>query len=120
MQKMNDVGVILLNGRRDEADYTYHTNGDSMIDLIWVTQSSARDLGSAEMWFDATCAYSDHAMVTVDVKARQVAVNSTRKRKATDGWIGDLSGRWRRWNETFQEGAIRKIDSWERGKFFRT
>ena len=94
-----------------------------MIDFIWVTQSSARDIGCCEMWFDATCAYSDHAMVTVDVKAnptRPVPKASSRvahwKRKATDGWIGDLSGRWRRWNETFQEGAIRKIDAWEKWK----
>ena len=123
MKTMNDGEMILLNGREgDGADYTYyHTNGDSTIDFIWVMQSSTRDLGCCEMWFDATCAYSDHALVTTDLRAaltQRVLKTSHRashwKRKATESWMKDASGVWAQWNETFLTGVIQ--DAWGKWK----
>ena len=86
-------------------------------------QSSTRDLGCCEMWFDATCAYSDHALVTTDLRAaltQRVLKASHRashwKRKATDSWMNDASGVWAQWNETFLAGVIQDTDAWGKWK----
>ena len=72
MQKLNACNMILLNGYNTSAKHTYHhTNGESVIDLIWTSDDHVGEYGNLEVWKDESECIGDHSLVTVNVTINQ-------------------------------------------------
>ena len=84
MKLMNKAGLYVVNGVKEEADFTFeHANGEgaSVIDLIWVSESA--EVGTCEEWSEASCCIGDHSLVAVDIQGR---IEEVEVKKRKEGW----------------------------------
>ena len=118
MKLMNKAGLYVVNGVKEEADFTFeHANGEgaSVIDLIWVSESA--EVGTCEEWSEASCCIGDHSLVAVDIQGRIEEVEVKKRKegwnKVTEEWKKEAEP-WFEWSEDKKDIQVDKL--WSRWK----
>ena len=107
---MNAVGMVLVNGLQDKAEWTsYQYGGNAVIDLIWVEADRIGNFRNCKVWNEDAFVIGDHRMISIDGIWEVSAEKSSRgveKEESVTGWNINDKGNKDYWTKLVESGNI--------------
>jgi len=110
LECMNAVGMVLVNGLQDKAEWTsYQYGGNAVIDLIWVEADRIGNFRNCKVWNEDAFVIGDHRMISIDGIWEVSAEKSSRgveKEESVTGWNINDKGNKDYWTKLVESGNI--------------